>query len=116
VRPVARELEHANEYPEKLKQRYLPRMTTGEVRAGMAPAEPGGGSDLQAMTTTARPRHRGISILLVEHGEGLETSRDLARSAPVGYRSAVGLRPACRTQKMSVLPAKLEHRIQDLFG
>jgi alkylation response protein AidB-like acyl-CoA dehydrogenase len=33
---------------------YLPRMATGEVRATMALTEPGGGSDLQAMTTTAR--------------------------------------------------------------
>jgi alkylation response protein AidB-like acyl-CoA dehydrogenase len=182
VRPVVRELEHANEYPEKLigqmkalgifglaipepyggapvstpcyaevtaelargwmslagamgghtvvsklllefgtseqKQRYLPRMATGEVRAAMALTEPGGGSDLQAMTTTARPdgegylvngaktwitnarrsqliallcktdpaarpRHKGISILLVEHGDGLEISRDLPK---LGYK------------------------------
>ncbi|MGO8961785.1 MAG: acyl-CoA dehydrogenase family protein [Streptosporangiaceae bacterium] len=182
VRPVARELEHANEYPEKLigqmkalgifglaipepygdapvstpcyaevtaelargwmslagamgghtvvsklllafgtdeqKQRYLPRMATGEVRAAMALTEPGGGSDLQAMTTIARrdgdgyrvngaktwitnarrsqliallcktdpdatPRHRGISILLAEHGAGLEVSRDLPK---LGYK------------------------------
>jgi alkylation response protein AidB-like acyl-CoA dehydrogenase len=182
VRPVARELEHANTYPEKLieqmkamgifglaipgpygdapvstpcyaevtaelargwmslagamgghtvvsklllafgtdeqKQRYLPRMATGEIRATMALTEPGGGSDLQAMTTTARPdgdgyrvngaktwitnarrsrliallcktdpsarpRHRGISILLVAHGEGLEVSRDLPK---LGYK------------------------------
>ena len=118
VRPVARDLEHADEYPEKLieqmkelgvfglaipepwgeapvsmpcyalvtaelargwmslagamgghtvvaklllaygtqeqKDRWLPRMATGEVRATMALTEPGGGSDLQAMTTTAR--------------------------------------------------------------
>lgn len=117
VRPVVRELEHANEYPEKLieqmkqlgifglaipepygdvqvstvcyalvteelargwmslagamgghtvvskllldygtdeqKQRYLPRMATGELRATMALTEPGGGSDLQRMRTTA---------------------------------------------------------------
>ncbi len=182
VRPVARDLEHANEYPEKLigrmkamgifglaipepygeapvstpcyaevtaelargwmslagamgghtvvsklllqfgtdeqKQRYLPRMATGEVRATMALTEPGGGSDLQAMTTSARrtgggyvvngtktwitnarrsqliallcktdpaakPRHRGISILLVEHGYGLVVSRDLPK---LGYK------------------------------
>jgi alkylation response protein AidB-like acyl-CoA dehydrogenase len=182
VRPVARELEHANQYPERLieqmkamgifglaipepygdapvstpcyaevtaelargwmslagamgghtvvaklllafgtdeqKQRYLPRMSTGEVRATMALTEPGGGSDLQAITTTARrdgdgylingaktwitnarrsqliallcktdpaarPRHRGISILLVEHGEGLLVSRDLPK---LGYK------------------------------
>jgi alkylation response protein AidB-like acyl-CoA dehydrogenase len=182
VRPVARELEHANEYPEKLigqmkalgiyglaipepygdapvstpcyaevtaelargwmslagamgghtvvakllltygtdaqKERYLPRMATGEVRATMALTEPGGGSDLQAMTTiarrdgdgyringaktwitnarrsqliallcktdpAARPRHQGISILLVEHGPGLVVSRDLPK---LGYK------------------------------
>ena len=39
---------------ERQKQRYLPRMATGEIRATMALTEPGGGSDLQAMTTTAR--------------------------------------------------------------
>jgi alkylation response protein AidB-like acyl-CoA dehydrogenase len=182
VRPVARDLEHANEYPEKLiammkalgiyglaigepygdapvstpcyaevtaelargwmslagamgghtvvakllltfgtdeqKEHYLPRMATGEVRATMALTEPGGGSDLQAMTTVARahgdgylvngsktwitnarrsqliallcktdpaaePRHRGISILLVEHGPGLVVSRDLPK---LGYK------------------------------
>jgi alkylation response protein AidB-like acyl-CoA dehydrogenase len=182
VRPVARELEHANEYPERLigqmkdlgifglaipepygdapvstvcyaevtaelargwmslagamgghtvvaklllrfgtdeqKARYLPRMATGEVRATMALTEPGGGSDLQAMTTVARqdedgyvvngaktwitnarrsqliavlcktdpaatPRHKGVSILLVEHGPGLIVSRDLPK---LGYK------------------------------
>jgi alkylation response protein AidB-like acyl-CoA dehydrogenase len=36
------------------KDRYLPRMATGEVRATMALTEPGGGSDLQAMRTVAR--------------------------------------------------------------
>jgi alkylation response protein AidB-like acyl-CoA dehydrogenase len=183
VRPVVRDLEHANEYPAKLidqmkalgifglaipedlggspvsapcyaevtaelargwmslagamgghtvvakllatfgtdeqKQRYLPRMATGKVRATMALTEPGGGSDLQAMTTIARPapdggwlvsgaktwitnarrsqliallcktdpdavpRHRGVSILLVEHGPGLVVSRDLPK---LGYK------------------------------
>ncbi len=103
---------------EEQKQRYLPRMATGEIRATMALTEPGGGSDLQAMSTvarrdadgytvdgakiwisnarrsqliallcktdpTARPRHRGISILLVEHGPGLTVSRDLPK---LGYK------------------------------
>src|SRR6516165_2836013 len=118
VRPVVREMEHANAYPEKLigqmkelgifglaipepwgaapvsmpcyalvtaelargwmslagamgghtvvakllvafgtpeqRDRYLPRMATGELRATMALTEPGGGSDLQAMLTSAR--------------------------------------------------------------
>lgn len=103
---------------EEQKQTYLPRMATGEVRATMALTEPGGGSDLQAMRTTANaegehfivngsktwisnarrsglialmcktdpaatPVHRGISILLVEHGPGLTVSRDLPK---LGYK------------------------------
>jgi alkylation response protein AidB-like acyl-CoA dehydrogenase len=182
VRPVARDLEHGNVYPEKLiegmkqlgifglaspapwgeapvsmpcyalvtaelargwmslagamgghtvvaklilafgtdeqKDRWLSRMATGEVRATMALTEPAGGSDLQAITTTARrdgegyvvdgaktwitnsrrsqviallcktdpaarPRHHGISILLVEHGPGLTVSKDLPK---LGYK------------------------------
>ncbi|TCO45368.1 acyl-CoA dehydrogenase family protein [Actinocrispum wychmicini] len=35
------------------QDRYLPGMATGEIRATMALTEPGGGSDLQAMRTTA---------------------------------------------------------------
>jgi alkylation response protein AidB-like acyl-CoA dehydrogenase len=35
------------------QQRYLPRMASGALRATMALSEPGGGSDLQAMRTTA---------------------------------------------------------------
>ncbi len=100
------------------KDRYLPRMATGELRATMALTEPGGGSDLQNMTTTARldgdtyvvngsktwisnarrsglvallcktdpaarPRHKGISVLLVEHGPGLTVSKDLPK---LGYK------------------------------
>jgi alkylation response protein AidB-like acyl-CoA dehydrogenase len=182
VRPVARDLEHADEYPERLiermkqlgvfglaipspygeaavstpcyvhvteqlargwmslagamgghtvvakliltfgtdqqKRHYLPPMATGQIRAAMALTEPGGGSDLQAITTTAQrdgegyvvngaktwitnarraqliallcktnpnaePRHQGISILLVEHGDGLTVSRDLPK---LGYK------------------------------
>ncbi|MDQ3028518.1 MAG: acyl-CoA dehydrogenase family protein [Actinomycetota bacterium] len=108
---------------EEQKDRYLPRMATGELRATMALTEPGGGSDLQAMRTVARtedddyvvtgsktwisnarkaglialmcktdpeaePRHRGVSILLVEKepdadGDGLTVSRDLKK---LGYK------------------------------
>src|SRR3954453_3781658 len=38
---------------EDQKRRWLPVLATGEVRAAMALTEPGGGSDLQAMRTTA---------------------------------------------------------------
>jgi len=101
------------------KRQYLPLMATGELRATMALTEPGGGSDLQNMSTTAlpdgaehlvvngsktwisnarrsgliallcktdpaaRPRHKGISVLLVEHGPGLTVSRDLPK---LGYK------------------------------
>ncbi len=36
------------------RDRYLPRLATGELRATMALTEPGGGSDLQALRTVAR--------------------------------------------------------------
>jgi alkylation response protein AidB-like acyl-CoA dehydrogenase len=41
---------------------YLPRMATGEIRATMALTEPGGGSDLQAMRTTARRDGAGYLV------------------------------------------------------
>ena len=41
---------------EEQKRAYLPAMATGELRATMALTEPGGGSDLQNMSTTALPR------------------------------------------------------------
>jgi alkylation response protein AidB-like acyl-CoA dehydrogenase len=111
------------------KQRYLPPMATGEMRATMALTEPGGGSDLQNMSTTAliegqdlvvngsktwisnarrsgliallcktdptaKPAHKGISVVLCERGEavpgldfnlspGLTVSRDLPK---LGYK------------------------------
>jgi alkylation response protein AidB-like acyl-CoA dehydrogenase len=104
---------------EEQKRHYLPTMATGEVRATMALTEPGGGSDLQNMSTTAvpdgadhlvingsktwisnarrsgliallcktdpaaEPKHRGVSILLVQHGPGLTVSRDLPK---LGYK------------------------------
>ncbi|WIX75356.1 acyl-CoA dehydrogenase family protein [Amycolatopsis carbonis] len=103
---------------EEQKQKYLPRMATGELRAAMALTEPGGGSDLQAMRTRARrvgdgyvvdgtktwitnarraglvallcktdpdaePKHRGISVLLMEKVPGFEVSRDLGK---LGYK------------------------------
>ena len=36
------------------RDRYLPKMATGEIRATMALTEPGGGSDLQGMRTVAQ--------------------------------------------------------------
>ncbi len=47
---------------EEQKATYLPRMATGELRATMALTEPGGGSDLAAMTTVARREAEGYVI------------------------------------------------------
>ncbi|HEX4224931.1 MAG TPA: acyl-CoA dehydrogenase family protein [Pseudonocardiaceae bacterium] len=44
------------------KQRYLPKMATGEIRATMALTEPGGGSDLQALTTRAQRDGDGYRV------------------------------------------------------
>lgn len=47
---------------EEQRTRYLPRLATGEIRAAMALTEPGGGSDLQAMRTVARPSGGGYVV------------------------------------------------------
>ncbi|MBM9464030.1 acyl-CoA dehydrogenase family protein [Aeromicrobium sp. YIM 150415] len=100
------------------KKKYLPRMADGSLRATMALTEPGGGSDLQAMATVAKPnangfvvrgsktwisnaqkaglfallcktdpeatpRHSGISVLLIEPGEGMTVSGKIPK---LGYR------------------------------
>lgn len=103
---------------EDQKQKYLPSMASGDLRATMALTEPGGGSDLQNMKTVARrfgnklvitgskawisnarrsgliallcktdpdavPKHKGISVILVEQGAGFTVSRDLGK---LGYK------------------------------
>ena len=47
------------------RERYLPRLATGEIRATMALTEPGGGSDLQAMRTVARADGDGPHLSLI---------------------------------------------------
>ena len=47
------------------KRRDLPAMATGELRATMALTEPGGGSDLQNMTTTAAPSPADPDLLVI---------------------------------------------------
>jgi alkylation response protein AidB-like acyl-CoA dehydrogenase len=48
---------------EAQRERFLPRLTTGEIRAAMALTEPGGGSDLQAMRTVARRQSDGSYVV-----------------------------------------------------
>ena len=113
---------------EEQKRTYLPAMATGELRATMALTEPGGGSDLQNMKTTAladgtdlvingsktwisnarrsgliallcktdpaaKPTHKGISVVLVEHGPGPDC---VAGSAEAGLQGRGDLRADVR--------------------
>jgi alkylation response protein AidB-like acyl-CoA dehydrogenase len=96
---------------EEQRNSYLPRLATGELRAAMALTEPGGGSDLQAMTTTAvrdgesyvvsgaktwitNARRAGLlatlcrtedgfAVLLIESDAGYTVSKDLPK---LGYK------------------------------
>jgi alkylation response protein AidB-like acyl-CoA dehydrogenase len=124
---------------EEQKRSYLPPMATGEVRATMALTEPGGGSDLQNMTTIARrdgdelvitgaktwisnarrsgliallcktdpqatPRHRGISVVLVENPTpGLTVSRDLPKLGYKGVESCELTFDDCRVPASAIL-------------
>ncbi|VEG46657.1 butyryl-CoA dehydrogenase [Mycolicibacterium flavescens] len=125
---------------EEQKRRYLPTMATGEIRATMALTEPGGGSDLQNMATTAlpsegdgltingsktwisnarrsgliallcktdptaTPRHKGISVVLVEQGmTGLSVSRDLPKLGYKGVESCELIFEDCRVPASAIL-------------
>jgi butyryl-CoA dehydrogenase len=121
------------------KQAYLPLMATGELRATMALTEPGGGSDLQAMSTVARadgdklivngaktwisnarrsgliallcktdpnaePKHKGISVMLVENPTaGLAISRDLRKLGYKGVESCELSFDDCRVPASAIL-------------
>ncbi|WP_137146163.1 acyl-CoA dehydrogenase family protein [Mycolicibacterium sp. CR10] len=124
---------------EEQKRRYLPPMATGEMRATMALTEPGGGSDLQAMTTVAardgdrlivngaktwisnarrsgliallcktdpgaEPKHRGISVVLVENPTpGLTVSRDLPKLGYKGVESCELAFDGCSVPASAIL-------------
>ncbi|HXA58196.1 MAG TPA: acyl-CoA dehydrogenase family protein [Streptosporangiaceae bacterium] len=60
---------------EEQQAAYLPRLATGELRATMALTEPGGGSDLQAIRTVARPTADGYLV------DGVKTWISNARRA-----------------------------------
>jgi alkylation response protein AidB-like acyl-CoA dehydrogenase len=123
---------------EEQKRTYLPVMASGELRATMALTEPGGGSDLQNMKTTAladgeelvingsktwisnarrsgliallcktnpaaKPAHKGISVVLVEHGPGLTISRDLPKLGYKGVETCELTFDDCRAPASAIL-------------
>jgi alkylation response protein AidB-like acyl-CoA dehydrogenase len=51
---------------EEQRQKYLPRMATGEVRGAFSMSEPGCGSDVAAITTKAVPRQPGANSYVVD--------------------------------------------------
>jgi alkylation response protein AidB-like acyl-CoA dehydrogenase len=135
---------------EEQKQKYLPVMATGEMRATMALTEPGGGSDLQNIKTTAvpvgddlvvngsktwisngrrsgliavlcktdpkaTPRHKGISVLLIEHGKGLTVSRDLPKLGYKGVESCELTFEDCRVPSSAVLGDEQGHGFSQMM-
>jgi alkylation response protein AidB-like acyl-CoA dehydrogenase len=122
---------------EEQKEKYLPRMATGALRATMALTEPGGGSDLQARrdgtdwvingTKTwitnarrsgvvallcktdpeARPAHTGISILLVEKVPGFTVSKDLPKLGYKGVESCELSFDDCRVPADALLGSEV---------
>lgn len=52
---------------------------------------------------TAEPRHRGISVVLVEQGPGLEVSRDLPKLGYKGVESCEVVLTDCRVPKTQIL-------------
>jgi alkylation response protein AidB-like acyl-CoA dehydrogenase len=87
------------------RQKFLPAMATGQLRATMALTEPGGGSDLQAMTTIAvadgedlvvngsktwisNARRSGLIALLCKTDPNAEPRQVRASSCPAIFRSS----------------------------
>jgi acyl-CoA dehydrogenase len=71
---------------EEQKQRYLPRMAKGEVIGAIAMSEPGAGSDLQGVRTTAMPRGNGYVLngqkTFITNGQNADVVIVVAKTDP----------------------------------
>ncbi len=71
---------------EEQKQRYLPRMARGEVIGAIAMSEPGAGSDLQGVRTTASPRGNGYVLngqkTFITNGQNADVTIVVAKTDP----------------------------------
>lgn len=83
---------------EEQKQQYLPRLATGELRTGIALTEPGAGTDLQGIRTTAKDMG---DHYLVNGGKMWITNARYANPLPVLVKTDPTADPAHRG--MSVL-------------
>src|SRR2546423_1427907 len=134
------------------KQRFLPDLATGKRRTGIALTEPGAGSDLQGIATTAQrhgdhyvvngtktwitnarhadplpvlvktdpqaqPRHRGMTILLVEKGTpGFTVGKDLDKLGYKGPESSEVFFADCRVPVDNLLGGEEGHGLQQALS
>ena len=134
------------------KQRFLPDLATGKRRTGIALTEPGAGSDLQGIATTAQrhgdqyvvngtktwitnarhadplpvlvktdpqaqPRHRGMTILLIERDTpGFTVGKDLGKLGYKGPESSEVFFQDCRVPIESALGESEGHGLQQALS
>jgi alkylation response protein AidB-like acyl-CoA dehydrogenase len=87
---------------EEQKQRYLPELATGERRTAIALTEPGAGTDLQSITTTAR---RDGDDYVVRGTKMWITNARHADPLPVLVKTDPGAEPAHRGMSMLLIDA-----------
>ena len=134
------------------KQRFLPDLATGKRRTGIALTEPGAGSDLQGIASTAQrhgdhyvvngtktwitnarhadplpvlvktdpqaqPRHRGMTILLIERDTpGFTVGKDLGKLGYKGPESSEVIFQDCRVPIESALGEAEGHGLQQALS
>jgi alkylation response protein AidB-like acyl-CoA dehydrogenase len=71
---------------EEQRRRYLPRMAKGEIIGAIAMSEPGAGSDLQGVRTTALPRGNGYVLngqkTFITNGQNADVVIVVAKTNP----------------------------------
>jgi alkylation response protein AidB-like acyl-CoA dehydrogenase len=71
---------------EEQRRRYLPRMAKGEAIGAIAMSEPGAGSDLQGVRTTALPRGNGYVLngqkTFITNGQNADVTIVVAKTDP----------------------------------
>jgi alkylation response protein AidB-like acyl-CoA dehydrogenase len=87
---------------EEQKQRYLPELATGERRTAIALTEPGAGTDLQSITTTAR---RDGDDYVARGTKMWITNARHADPLPVLVKTDPGAEPAHRGMSMLLIDA-----------
>jgi acyl-CoA dehydrogenase len=80
---------------EAQKARYLPRLVSGELVTAIAMTEPGAGSDLQAIRTTARPDGNGYRLngqkVFISNGQVANLIVVAAKTDPEGGARGISL-------------------------